>query len=119
VSFLVRHASAGDHHAWADDDRMRPLDEKGRRQAADVAAALRAGDVRRIVSSPSLRCVQTVEPLAAGLGLEVELDERLSEGAGQAASGLLDEDGVVLCTHGDVARDLLDVGLETAEFVEF
>jgi broad specificity phosphatase PhoE len=119
VSVLVRHASAGDRAAWTADDRLRPLDERGRRQAEALASALRAETVRRIVSSPHLRCVQTVEPLATELGLEVERDERLSEGAGRAASELLDEAGVVVCTHGDVARALLDVGLETAGYVSF
>jgi 8-oxo-dGTP diphosphatase len=63
--------------------------------------------VRRVVSSPYVRCVQTVEPLAAELGLEVELDDRLKEGAGASAAGLLSEDGVVCCTHGDIVEALL------------
>jgi len=117
VNILVRHASAGERHLWADDDRLRPLDDKGRRQALEIAAALCSEDIRRVVSSPYVRCVQTVEPLAAELGLEVELDERLAEGAGQAAADLLDEEGIVLCTHGDVASDLLDVGLKKAGYV--
>jgi 8-oxo-(d)GTP phosphatase len=117
VSILVRHASAGDRHDWAGDDRLRPLDDKGRRQAEEIAAVLDSGDVRRVVSSPYVRCVQTVEPLAAELGLEVELDDRLAEGAGAAARPLLDEEGVVLCTHGDVLHELLGRGLKKAEYV--
>jgi 8-oxo-dGTP diphosphatase len=68
--------------------------------------------VRRIVSSPYLRCVQTVEPLAGALGLAVEHDDRLAEGAGRAALELLREDGVVCCTHGDVVGDVLGRGLK-------
>jgi Histidine phosphatase superfamily (branch 1) len=59
------------------------------------------------VSSPYVRCVHTVEPLATSLGLELELDDRLAEGAAGSAAGLLAEDGVVACTHGDVVLDLL------------
>jgi len=118
MSFLVRHASAGERRDWVDDDRMRPLDERGRRQAVEIVSALGGEDVRRVVSSPYLRCVQTVEPLAAARGLEVELDERLAEGAGLAAQELLAEDGVVACTHADVIHDLTGRGLGTGEFVE-
>ncbi len=118
VSFLLRHASAGDRHSWADDDRFRPLDDKGRRQADEIAAALAGEDIRRVVASPYVRCVETVEPLAAKLGLEVELDDRLAEGAGKTAQALLAEDGVVACTHGDVIHELIGHGLKKAEYVE-
>jgi broad specificity phosphatase PhoE len=117
VSVLLRHASAGDRDHWAGDDRLRPLDEKGRRQAEKIAAALSAKEVRRIVSSPYVRCVQTVEPLAAALGLEVELDDRLAEGANGSARELIEEAGVVACTHGDVIYELLGYGLKKAQYV--
>ncbi len=117
MSILVRHASAGSRHRWADDDRLRPLDDRGRRQAAEIAVALGGLDLRRVVSSPYLRCIQTVEPLAAELGLEVELDERLAEGEGRAAEPVFEEDGVVACTHGDIAEALLGRGLKKGEFV--
>src|SRR2546423_6260432 len=73
---------------------------------------LRPLEVRRIVSSPFTRCVETVEPLADALGLSVELDGRLAEGAGQAAYVLVQEDGIVCCTHGDVVGDLVGRGLK-------
>lgn len=117
MSVLLRHASAGDRYAWADDDRLRPLDKKGRRQAEKLAVELDTGHVGRIVSSPYVRCVQTVEPLAAALGLEVELDERLAEGGGSSARALLDEPGVVACTHGDVIFELIGAGLKKAQYV--
>ena len=112
TSVLVRHASAGDRHDWVGDDRLRPLDARGRRQAAALVARLGSIDVRRVVSSPYVRCVETVEPLAAALGLAVESDHRLSEGAGRAALELLSEDGVVACTHGDVVEEVLGQGLK-------
>ena len=108
TSILVRHASAGDHRDWDGDDRLRPLDGRGRKQARALVELLRPLGVSRVVSSPSLRCVETVEPLAAALGVPVERDERLAEGAGSAAAPLLDEAGVVACTHGDVVEELID-----------
>jgi 8-oxo-dGTP diphosphatase len=109
LSVLVRHA-------WEGDDRLRPLDARGRRQADELVDALRPLAVRRIVSSPYARCVETVEPLAAKLGLEVEIDDRLAEGAGGAAADLMREKGLVACTHGDVAFELLGRGLRKGEF---
>ena len=117
LSVLLRHASAGHRRYWEGDDRLRPLDDRGRRQAEEIAAALRSLTIRRIVSSPYARCIETVEPLADELGLEVELDDRLAEGAGDAAAGLLEEKAVVACTHGDVVHDLLGRGLKKGEFV--
>jgi len=112
TSVLVRHASAGDRDAWDSDDRLRPLDARGRRQAADLVELLSPLGIGRVLSSPYVRCIETVEPLGAKLGLPVEQDERLAEGAGRAALELLREDGVVCCTHGDVVEDVLGHGLK-------
>jgi len=112
TSVLLRHASAGHRLDWEHDDHLRPLDARGRRQSADLVDLLRPFGVRRILSSSYVRCVQTVEPLAAALGLEAELDERLKEGQGAAATELLREDGVVCCTHGDIVEALLGRGLK-------
>ena len=112
TSILLRHASAGDSSNWEGDDRLRPLDVRGRRQADELAALLPRFEVRRIVSSPYVRCVETVEPLAAALGLKVETDDRLAEGAGRSALELLREDGTLGCTHGDVVEELLGHGLK-------
>lgn len=116
VSVLLRHASAGHYGDWGDEDHLRPLDERGWRQAAELVETLVPLGVLRIVSSPYTRCVQTVEPLAAALGLDVERDERLAEGAEDAAAELLREEGVVACTHGDVIHALLGRHLKKAEF---
>jgi 8-oxo-dGTP diphosphatase len=108
---LLRHASAGDRDAWAGDDRVRPLDAAGRAEAETLRGAIVA---TRVVSSPYVRCVESVEPLAASLGLEVELDDRLAEGATRTdALALLAElDGGVACTHGDIAEAVLGAPLD-------
>jgi 8-oxo-dGTP diphosphatase len=108
---LVRHGSAGKRGAWSGDDRLRPLDAHGRRQAQGIASALADRGVGRILSSPYVRCIQTVEPLAAALELEVEERPELAEGAGPSAPSSLTEEmadrNAVLCTHGDVVEDIL------------
>jgi 8-oxo-dGTP diphosphatase len=110
---LLRHASAGDRHAWDGDDRLRPLDERGRQQARALRELLRDRAIARVVSSPYVRCVETVEPLADALGVEVETDERLAEGAppGLVLSLLEQLDDGLACTHGDVIEAVLGHGL--------
>jgi broad specificity phosphatase PhoE len=108
---LVRHAKAGSRHQWHDDDDLRPLSAKGQRQAKGLIALLSPFEPRRIMSSPSVRCVQTVEPLAEALGLTVEVADELMEGRGQDAVGFAGKllgEHVVLCTHGDVIPAILD-----------
>ena len=108
---LVRHAAAGKRSRWAGDDRLRPLDDRGRRQAVGLAEALASRGVERVLTSPYIRCRQTVEPLAKTLGLPVEERIELAEGAGAAAVLLLagEVGGAVaaLCTHGDVVAAVL------------
>ena len=105
---IVRHAHAGKRGS-AEDER-RGLSERGLAQASRIAAELRVDSIAAIVSSPYLRCVETVEPLATALGLTVGTSDALAEGAGaQAALGMVEEadEPVVLCTHGDVIGELI------------
>ena len=111
---LVRHAKAGDRDAWTGDDRVRPLDKRGRRQADALVAPLAGYALTRLVSSPYVRCVQTLEPLSAHLAMPVEPDDALAEGASaeeaRALLGRLGPGPVVLCTHGDVVEALVGEG---------
>jgi 8-oxo-dGTP diphosphatase len=102
---LLRHASAGDRAKWRGDDRLRPLDKRGRKQAERLRDVLLAHDVTRVLSSPYVRCTETVAPL----GLDIETDDRLAEGASPEGTLelLADLDGAVACTHGDVIEALL------------
>jgi 8-oxo-dGTP diphosphatase len=111
---LLRHASAGDRDAWDGDDRLRPLDDEGYDQAIALPGVLAGRGTSRVVSSPYLRCIESVEPLAAALGLTVELDGRLAESAGgPGALALLAEiDGGLACTHGDIVEAVLGRVLE-------
>lgn len=107
---LVRHAKAGDRDRWRGDDSDRPLTDKGHVQAEGLVSAIDAVPTA-LISSPYLRCVQTLEPLARTHALEVAVDDRLAEGASlESALSLMDEvpDGAVLCSHGDVIPMLVD-----------
>lgn len=110
--YLVRHAVAGSRSRWQGDDRDRPLTERGERQAEAIAAWLAPLEPDRILSSPYLRCVDTVRPLAARLGREVEQSHALAEGADTGfALGLVSDlagSVAVLSSHGDVIPDVLD-----------
>jgi len=108
--YLVRHAKAASRREWAGDDRDRPLTASGTMQAD--ALGERLGSVRppRLVSSQFVRCVQTLEPLAARLGLPVETEDALGEGAdlAQVVKILMSvPDRAVLCSHGDVIPDVI------------
>jgi hypothetical protein len=117
TSILLRHASAGHRDDWDGDDWQRPLDARGSRQAGELVELLRPFGVTRVLSSPYVRCVATVEPLAAALGLPVEQDDRLAEGAGAAPLEFLNEDGCLSCTHGDVIYEALGYDLKKGEAV--
>jgi 8-oxo-dGTP diphosphatase len=105
VIYLVRHAKAGERRVWADDDVLRPLSRHGWKQSQAVAERLAGKGVTTIHSSPYVRCVQTVEPLAELVGTEIRIDDRLAEDSPfEPVLGLLAEvdSGAVLCSHGDV-----------------
>jgi broad specificity phosphatase PhoE len=108
---LIRHAHANARKEWSGDDRLRPLSVHGRRQAErliDVAGS--CAPPSRVLSSPYLRCLQTMEPLARASKLKVEPSEDLAEGQSFAAVGLVRQlaaDNVALCTHGDVIAEIL------------
>jgi len=109
--YLVRHAKAGNRSDWDGDDSTRPLTIAGQRQAnaiADRLAPLAGGD---LLSSASVRCVQTLEPLAERLGVDIVVAGQLAEGAGyKGALRLLASvpDGSVLSSHGDVIPETIE-----------
>jgi 8-oxo-dGTP diphosphatase len=111
--FLVRHADAKSRASWDEPDSLRPLTKKGERQAEALITALDGDRVKRIVSSPAVRCVGTVKPFAAKLGLDVRPAKELAEGADvdKAYKFLLEAAAAkgdsVLCAHGDLIPELL------------
>lgn len=112
---VVRHAHAGDRGRWSGPDHLRPLSERGHDQARLLLETLSPWRIDRVLTSPYVRCVQTVEPLAHKLGVPAEHDDRLAEGASPQAIGslLLERNAAVAvwCTHGDVIGNLV-LGLD-------
>ena len=134
---IVRHSQARSRKAWRFEDRDRPLLASGRRQASKLVPVLAAYDVRRLVSSSSTRCVETLEPYAEEPGRKLRTSELLSEEEASRKStrrliSSLVEDlhdrpasagGVAVCTHRPVlpwifeSLDLDDPGLAPGEIV--
>lgn len=110
-AFVIRHAKAGSRRRFEGDDALRPLSRNGRAQADGLVALLARCDISRLYTSPYVRCVQTLEPLAAHLGLAIESDEGLAEGADWAHALRLVEQAerpIALSSHGDVIGDLMN-----------
>jgi 8-oxo-(d)GTP phosphatase len=121
---LVRHGRAGDKSAWDGPDDLRPLDGKGRRQAARLAEVLPLFAPTAVLTARRTRCRETVEPLAERLGLAVEDCPELGEEefsadpqAGLAVvEQLLESPGAtVVCSQGGaIPSVLLSLGVRWA-----
>lgn len=111
---LVRHAKAKNRLTWEDPDHLRPLTKRGRKEAQAIAERLGEEPLTRLVSSPFVRCLQTLEPLAGALDLPIETTDLLAEGAdGEPAVDLMVSltaaGPIACCTHGDVVFEVLQV----------
>jgi 8-oxo-dGTP diphosphatase len=108
---LVRHADAGERSRWDGDDRERPLSRRGRAQARRLVGLLDPYEPKRLLSSPYVRCMETLAPLATATGVVVEEHPDLTEGTGNAAVSLvrsLAGETAVLCSHGDIVPEVLE-----------
>jgi 8-oxo-(d)GTP phosphatase len=109
---VLRHASAGDRAVWSTVDRWRPLDRIGLAQSLELDAALDGLPISRIMTSPFVRCQQTVAALAAVRRLPVLDRSWLAEGVAvdRVEQGLATVGrDTLLCTHGETARVLRDL----------
>jgi phosphohistidine phosphatase SixA len=110
--YVVRHAKAGSRGNWTGDDRLRPLNKKGQKQAEGLIDLFEALPIKSIFSSPFLRCMQTVEPLSRATKIPVKTSIELAEGHGldglTAFLGDSKLDHAVLSTHGDIVWELVE-----------
>ena len=105
ITFLVRHGEAGDKGSWDGPDVGRPLSPAGLDQAEGLVLRLEDYPVEQILCSPTVRCQQTVQPLArdrllgiepvAALGVDADPSEILELFWDRRLSN------AVLCTHGE------------------
>ncbi|HWJ11105.1 MAG TPA: NUDIX hydrolase [Nocardioides sp.] len=118
----LRHGQARSRDAWRGEDAARPLLRVGEHQADRLVPLLAAYDVTRIVTSTSIRCVQSVRPYAETTGYDLDLRPRLSEerATPKAVQRIVDDlfdgdEGAVLCTHRPVLPLVYDAaGLDAS-----
>ena len=113
VAYLIRHAKAKNRLNWSERDHLRPLTKAGFEQASALPGLYEDQPFSRLLSSPYVRCVQTLEPLAAKRGLPLETADELAEGApiGAALELMLSVSGAgpaAFCTHADVMMDSIE-----------
>ncbi|HEY1134120.1 MAG TPA: NUDIX hydrolase [Nocardioides sp.] len=105
---VLRHGVARSRARWAADDRLRPLLVAGHDQGRRWVPLLAAYGIDSVVTSPSTRCVQTVQPFLDAHDLAPRLKPALSEEGAEPekvrrlVARLLDEPRTVLCTHRPV-----------------
>ncbi len=113
---IVRHGTAGSKSRFSGDDKIRPLDKKGRAQAEALVAQLSAFGPTDVYAADRVRCHQTVEPFAEELGVIIGNEPTLTEEAyadnpKRARRRVLQIAGShptpVICTQGKVIPDLI------------
>ncbi len=90
---LLRHASAG-HKEPGDKHRdlARPLDAEGAADAKLLGGLLASYGRCEVISAPAERCIATVRPYAAAVGVSVEVDQALAAPPGRAKADRSERD---------------------------
>ena len=114
---LVRHAHAVPRGDWPGDEDLRPLSPAGRRRAQGrIRHLLDAYAPTRVLSSPSVRCVDTLTPWGEASGGSWVTKNGLSEGGYEADPTRADKhlsrllaagEPAAMCTHGPVIPGLI------------
>jgi phosphohistidine phosphatase SixA len=111
--FIVRHAVAIAKQDWASSDQQRPLTRVGEHEALSIAQWINDAP-SLLISSPTLRCVGSLLPLAERFQLDLftrtELLPGHPAGAAELVRSLLTNSfhSAVVCTHGEVIPNLLN-----------
>ena len=102
---ILRHAQARTRNGWKADDLERPLTKPGETQAQKLAPLLQAYGVRSVLTSPAVRCAQTVDAYARSVKALMEVDDRLAEetkprAVERSIATVLSRKGpIVVCSH--------------------
>lgn len=114
---IVRHGTAGSKSRYKGDDRLRPLDKRGRAQAESLVGQLLAFGADTLYAADRTRCHQTIEPLAEELGVAICNEPLLTEeayaddrkAARRRILEIAEADGTpAICTQGKVIPDLVE-----------
>jgi 8-oxo-dGTP diphosphatase len=104
---VLCHASTEGHRTWSGRPDERPLDRRGRAQAADLAELLGVLRPGRLVSAPARCCQQTLTTLAGTLGIDLEIEEDITAGADPATVVAAlrrlanDRSACIVCSQGE------------------
>ena len=131
---LLRHAKAVHKASWKQNDARRPLDESGRADAKVLAELLGCfAPKARLITSPAVRCVETLRPFAELFGAQLQeepslyvhhrrpaadaADSRLSAAAlvGEAVAA---GEAVILCAHRENLPELQAAALAALGIVQ-
>jgi 8-oxo-dGTP diphosphatase len=113
---LLRHAKALKRDLWDGDDGDRPLEHVGQIQAAKIPAIYAPYAIEKIYSSDAIRCVQTIEAMAAEYGITPNYSSEISEfgfekdsekALDYALSVMLSDKSSVMCSHNPVLPKLV------------
>lgn len=113
---IVRHSDAVGRDHWDGPDPERPLSPAGRARSADLVSTLSAYAITRVISSPSVRCADTVAPYVEAAALDPVFKSGLSEEGFVAdptkvirrVSKVVERaEPVALCTHRPVLPTIL------------
>jgi len=114
---IVRHGAAGRKARYKGDDRKRPLDKKGRAQAASLVPLLEAFGGTSVYAADRVRCSKTVEPFATAIGVPISNETTLTEEAYAADPDaahkrvleIAETEGTpVICSQGKVIPFVID-----------
>ncbi len=112
--YLLRHADAGDPMAWEGPDEIRPLSDKGERQADRLGRFLAGSGFKpdAILTSPKVRAIETARIVGEHLNVRALEDTRLAGGlSADVVEAILgdagDADCVVLVGHDPDFSDLV------------
>jgi 8-oxo-dGTP diphosphatase len=113
---LLRHTKALKRELWDGDDGDRPLEHVGQIQAAKIPAIYAPYAIEKIYSSDAIRCVQTIEVMAAEYGITPIYSSEISEfgfeknsekALDYALSVMLSNKPSVMCSHNPVLPKLV------------
>src|SRR5450759_3685888 len=114
---IIRHARSRSRSTWQEADPLRPLNPRGRQRAQALIPILAAFGVTQVITSPSVRCLDTVLPYALAAAVRARLKAGLSEEgfaeqpdqAPYQLTRLLERGNpAVVCSHGPVLPVLLE-----------